>query len=433
MGALAPIRDVDSPPDANGQVDGGVIVTGETSSSVPSRGEIEKMARRRFQDPRPFREGAFWWLLYRQDEVVDGKRIRKRKRMKLAPADTPEREVRKIAAEVLRPFNQGLVTIGSATKFYDYVEQEYKMTILPTFTMRTQERYEGIIRNYLSPEFGQLPLRELTPLRIQRYFSGLTKSPLSHESKDKIRDVLSSILGSAKRYGLIVTNPVEGMRLPPSKKGKRSRPYITPEQFHALIQLIPEPYATMIYVAVYTGLRASELIGLRWKNVHADSITIDERYCRGEWGAPKSEASNATIAVNRSVIQRIHRLKTLTVDVRAGKGAVRHYRVVKSDGPDDLVFQSVAKGAPMRDNNILCRHIKPAARSMGIGWTNWLVFRRSHATWLKMAGADVKDAQAQLRHSRASTTLDIYQQFVPASQRQAVDRLTSLRTRGLIN
>jgi hypothetical protein len=50
-----------------------------------------------------------------------------------------------------------------------------------------------------------------------------------------------------------------------------------------------------------------------------------------------------------------------------------------------------------------------------------------------MVGADVKDAQAQMRHSRASTTLDIYQQFVPASQRQAVDRLTTLTTNGLIN
>jgi integrase len=78
------------------------------------------------------------------------------------------------------------------------------------------------------------------------------------------------------------------------------------------------------------------------------------------------------------------------------------------------------------DNNILVRHIKPAARKIGLPFVNWLCLRRSHATWLKMAGADVKDAQAQMRHSRASTTLDIYQQFTPESQRKAVDRLTTL-------
>jgi len=99
---------------------------------------------------------------------------------------------------------------------------------------------------------------------------------------------------------------------------------------------------------------------------------------------------------------------------------------VKSDGPEDLVFQSVKTGAPMRDNNILIRHIKPAGRKIGLEFVNWRCLRTSHATWLKMVGADVKDAQAQMRHSRASTTLDIYQQFVPESQQKAVAKLSSL-------
>ncbi len=182
----------------------------------------------------------------------------------------------------------------------------------------------------------------------------------------------------------------------------------------------------MVYVAVFTGLRVSELIGLRWRCINEDSITIEERYCRGEWGIPKSEASAATIPVNKTVINRLQQLKTLTVSIKAGR-ATRTYPLVKKDGPDDLVFQSVKDGKPMRDNNILTRHLKPAARTLGLDFLNWRCLRTSHATWLKMAGADIKDAQAQLRHSRASTTLDIYQQFIPASQRQVVDRLTTLR------
>ena len=79
----------------------------------------------------------------------------------------------------------------------------------------------------------------------------------------------------------------------------------------------------------------------------------------------------------------------------------------------------------MRDNNILVRHIKPAAKKLGMAWVNWQVLRRSFATWLKMKGADVKDAQALMRHSRASTTLDVYQQFVPESQRRVVDGLVN--------
>src|SRR6266498_4091009 len=108
----------------------------------------------------------------------------------------------------------------------------------------------------------------------------------------------------------------------------------------------------MVHVAIYTGLRVSELAGLRWNDIGTSSITIDERYCRGDWGAPKSEASNTTIPVNAVVTERIHALKGLVVDVKAGR-ATRKYTVVRSCGPDDLVFQSVHKGAPMRDNNIL--------------------------------------------------------------------------------
>ena len=101
------------------------------------------------------------------------------------------------------------------------------------------------------------------------------------------------------------------------------------------------------------------------------------------------------------------------------------FKAVKADGPDDLVFQSVATGAPMRDNNILCRHIKPAARGLGLGWVNWQVLRRSCATWLQQAGVDIKDAQGLMRHSRASTTQDVYQQVVPESQQQAVRKLSA--------
>lgn len=388
------------------------------------------MARRRFQAPEPERRGKYWVLRYWQDVFENGRRTRKRKRIRLAPANMAEREVKKMAAEHLRPMNQGLITIGSATNFTEFVDNVYVPVSLPKMASSTQDRYQGIIDNYLKPQFGAMCLRDISVLSVDRYLTGLAKSKLSRESLDKIRDVLSSILQSAIRYELLVKNPVEGIRLPKPKGGARSKPFITPQQFSAMLALMAEPYATMVYVSVYTGLRVSELIGLKWGDIGENSVRVDERYCRGDWGAPKSNASNATVPVNSSVIERIQRLKTLTIEVKAGR-ATRRYRAVKSCGPDDLVFQSVKDGRPMRDNNILVRHIKPAARKLGLAYVNWQVLRRSFATWLKMAGADVKDAQALMRHSRASTTLDIYQQFIPESERRVVDRLSGLS--GLVN
>jgi integrase len=289
----------------------------------------------------------------------------------IAPASMSEREVKKIAAEFLRPTNQGLLTIGSATGFRDYVNSVYIPNEFPLLSKSTRDRYRGVIANYLIPAFGSMCLRDMTGLALQRYLSGLSTSKLSHESRDKIRDVLSSILGSAKKYELLVRNPVEGLKLPKATSGKRSKPYVTPQQFNELVERVPEPYSTMVLVAVWTGLRVSELIGLQWKNVHADSITVERRICRDDVGAPKSHASNATIGVNRMVIDRIESLKGLTVSVKAGH-ATRRYKVVKTSGPDDLVFQSVKDGKPMRDNNVLSRFVKPAARTIRLGYVNWL-------------------------------------------------------------
>jgi len=87
---------------------------------------------------------------------------------------------------------------------------------------------------------------------------------------------------------------------------------------------------------------------MKWRCVHEDAITIEERYCRGEWGIPKSQASNATIPVqswcdrNASI-----GLKTVTVEVKAGT-AVRRYSAVKATGPDDHCVRFSCQGVPMR-------------------------------------------------------------------------------------
>jgi integrase len=376
------------------------------------------MARRRFQSPKPFKEGQFWWLRVWDTNLAGS---RKRQRIKLALANVPLREVQKIAEEKLRPVNQGLILTGSAMTLGDFVTNTYKPIYLPLLSSSTQSSYRGIIAKYLDPRFGRMCLRDLTRLTLQEYFSG--RAGMAHPTTSKIRDALSSILRSAVDVEYLNKNPMEGLRLPLDKRPRQTKPTIKPEEFANLVQLVSEPYATMLYVAVWTGLRVSEVIALKWRCIHADSITVQERYFRGDWSVPKTDSSAATIGVSPEVIARILRLKNLTVEIRAGL-AIREYKLVKSDGPDDLVFQSVKDGKPMRDNNVLKRFIKPAARKLGLPFVNWRCLRTSHATWLVQAGADPKSVQGQMRHSRISTTMDIYAQIVPAAQRRAIEKLS---------
>jgi integrase len=106
-------------------------------------------------------------------------------------------------------------------------------------------------------------------------------------------------------------------------------------------------------------------------------------------------------------------------------------KVVKADGPEDLVFQSVKDGRPMNDGNILKRHIRPAARSLGLK-VNGRSLRTSCATWMVQAGADPKSVQGQMRHSRIDHHRHL-RQFVPEGQKQAVKQLRAFVERSVPN
>ncbi|HXE89330.1 MAG TPA: tyrosine-type recombinase/integrase [Terriglobales bacterium] len=83
---------------------------------------------------------------------------------------------------------------------------------------------------------------------------------------------------------------------------------------------------------------------------------------------------------------------------------------------------------------MLRRHLRPAALKLSIDpkKATWRALRTSCATWMVEAGANPKDVQGQMRHARISTTMDIYAQRVPDSQRRAVDRMMDMvEARGL--
>ena len=406
------------------------IVTTANHLSPALKGHYSAMARRRFQDPKPFKEGKWWWIIARIDHFEAGQLKRKNQRIKLGPSKMLEREAKKIASEKLRPMNQGLELVGSATRLIDYVENTYKKVELPLLAKTTQAAYQTHLDKYVIPKFGECSIRELTPLSLQEYFSGLASCKEGPATVLKIKEALSSVLGSAKKYELLTTNPVEGISIPHEKvlNRKKRKPVLTVEELDLLLAEIKEPYATMVNTAYFSGLRPSELNGLKIEDVHEDSIVVDEAYCRGNWKETKTDSSSATIYVPPPVIERICRLKDLEVEYASGgRGAKRRVKCIRSLEPTSLVFQSLRKGGPMNDGNIRNRHLKPAALKLSIDpkKVNWQSFRRSYMTNLADSGANVKDIQAQGRHSRASTSMEIYAQHVPDSQRRAVQKMMS--------
>jgi len=120
----------------------------------------------------------------------------------------------------------------------------------------------GILSKQLA-KFGNLPLRALTPDLVQTFFSSMA-GKTSHAVILKTRDTLSSVLRHAIRARLLFENPLDNLLLPKDNRPRRRKPTITVEEFQRLLDLIGEPYASMLFVAVLSGLRVSELLALRW-------------------------------------------------------------------------------------------------------------------------------------------------------------------------
>jgi integrase len=150
-------------------------------------------------------------------------------------------------------------------------------------------------------------------------------------------------------------------------------------------------------------------LALNWANIDLDAgiIRVTRAYYRGSMGTPKTKSSRRSVPVPEELRLVLSKLR------------------LKAANPEELAFPT-CKGTPFNDSNLLHRDLKPAGRKLGMPWLNWHTLRRTHATLFQVAGGSLRDAQAQLGHSKMSTTLEVYTLPIPAQQRTVVEKLAGL-------
>ena len=245
---------------------------------------------------------------------------------------------------------------------------------------------------------------------VTRFDNGLGWETCSH-----LRNLLSKIFANAKKWGHHSgENPVSGVDLP-EKVPASKKQALNPDQVVRLLAVLKEPVRTMVLLAILTGLRVGEILGLRWQDVDLDrgELRVEQSFYRGCLGSPKTKGSRRTLPLPAALRRVLASHSCRSVRINA----------------ESLVFAS-RKGTALSDTNLLNRHLKPAGRHIGAPWLSWHTFRRRHATLLQLAGGSAKDAQAQLGHSHITITLGIYTIPVPAHQRAAVEKLSLLVTNG---
>ena len=166
----------------------------------------------------------------------------------------------------------------------------------------------------------------------------------------------------------------------------------------------------MVLFGVLTGLRIGEILALRWRDVDFQSgeIRVEQACYRGLVGTPKTKGSRRTLPMPEPLKDDLKRLQR---EICIGRET-----------------SSFTLATAPRSATPTCSisHLKPAGRKLGMPWLNWHTLRRTHATLLQHAGGSLRDAQAQLGHTKMSTTLEIYTLPIPAAQRKAVENLSRI-------
>jgi integrase len=178
----------------------------------------------------------------------------------------------------------------------------------------------------------------------------------------------------------------------------------------ALLTELQQPYKQMVFLVAATGLRVSELLALKWGDMNFDSleISLNRGVVHQVIGDLKTEASR----------------KPLPLDPDLAQSLLEWQRVAVFNTQHDWVFASpeMRGKQPYWPENILRRHIRPAADRCGIKKPiGWHTFRHSYATHLKANGEDVKVVQESLRHANSRITLDTYTQALYACKERSAN------------
>ena len=267
-------------------------------------------------------------------------------------------------------------------------------------------RYAGLVRNHITPSLGHRKLKTLSRAEIRKLYNdkGNTLSP---RSVDYLHVTLQKALSQAVRDELIPRNVATGER-PRSSRQRQEIKALSPTQVRALLSGASGERNEALYeVAVHTGLRQGELLGLKWADIDLAASRLSVRRALKvtnhglNFGPPKNNASRRSVPLSKTAAAalRAHRTRQNEERLRLGELWQDH----------DLVFPNRV-GKPMDHGNLYDREYKPLLRSAGLGDEGFTFqsLRHTFATELFNQRKRPKIIQSLLGHSSITQTMDTY-------------------------
>ncbi len=298
-------------------------------------------------------------------------------------------------------------------------------------SQRTEEGYKSIVENHLIPALGHIQLRQLQPQAIQAYYGrAMDKAgkSLSARTVQKHHRLLSQSLRYAVKQDILGRNVCE-MVSPPSWKGKTMRT-LTPSELEVLLKNTSDnQFYPVIYTAVSTGLRQAELLGLRWRDIDLDMLSVSVSQTlykrRGicTFQQPKTEHSRRRVAMTPKLALFLRDYKKERELLYLDLGTIL--------GLDDMVFAN-HEGQPL-DPSMLSHEFASIVKRAGLEHVRFHDLRHTFASLALLRGAKPKVISEALGHSSVAFTMDIYSHIIEGMQSEMMALLDEVLPSAVMN
>ena len=282
----------------------------------------------------------------------------------------------------------------------------------------TVSNYSKQIKKHLIPRLGAAKLEDLDTHTIQLFYNSLTKSVLAPKTVKNIHGVLHAALEQAISNGYISRNPTDGCKLP-----RVVRPEIKPLEPEEIARMLKEAkkdaYDNLFIVAMFTGMRQGELLGLSWDNVNfkTGQITIKQLQCKdGVYFLETPKSGKCRVLSPAPVVMEA--LKDGQQQQNANKQIVG----AAWENKFNLVFTD-ALGKNLVRRTVV-KHFKAVIERANIPPdVRFHDLRHSFAVTSLYSGDDVKTVQANLGHATAQFTLDVYGHVTQKMRQESAMRM----------
>lgn len=329
-------------------------------------------------------------------------------------------EVRKKIAALALQADLGLYVDESDMLLRDWLTQWIESYI--NVKESTFSRYMIDVEQHIAPALGNIPLCDLRTTHIQMFYNRMLKSGMSAKSLKNLHGVLHEALERAVMINLISKNVSNACVLPRVKQAEMHP--LTDEDVPRFLDAIRnDPFNDVFFVALFTGMRQGEILGLTWDNISFDqqTILISHQLQR----VRKNREYHFTDVKNRKT-----RIIQPAPEVMAVLKRIQNTQKALKDLPDEdwrnesnLVFVN-KKGRHLSCMTVY-HHFKVIADSIGRPEMRFHDLRHSYALLTLMTGGDYKTLSVQMGHATTAFTLDRYGHTTDRMRQDAADRMST--------